>query len=218
MTFTPPVEPPKKKHHIRKGILLVGGLVILAGVFAVAAEAGLRSGSDNGPSGGTSSIYSAAGTTTTPGATTTVPPAATTTGTVSAATQAEVSLLKCEGPLTSWTVWMVASPSSEMEWETMADATVGGDASEWVIGMAETVSEDLASGATYSQISASVGPQINQYCQALVEDGGGTALPWPTSAFSYGMAPVMVNVNGQFEPNPDAPNCDLLYIDLTGAW
>ena len=41
MTFTPPVEPPKKKHHIRKGILLVGGLVILAGVFAVAAEAGL---------------------------------------------------------------------------------------------------------------------------------------------------------------------------------
>jgi hypothetical protein len=77
VTFTPSVEPPKKKHHIRKGILLVGGLVILAGVFAVAAEAGLRSGSDNGLSGGTSSIYSAAGTTT-PAATTTTPAVTTT--------------------------------------------------------------------------------------------------------------------------------------------
>jgi len=212
----PPVVPPKKHHRVRNWVLTLSALVIMGGVGV--------EGWVNG--GAASNSYSAAATTIPVTTNTTVNPVIeyanqmstipattipATTVTLSASDQALIAQTKCEGVITSWTVWISASPDSEATWQALAPNL---NVSEWVEESSASVLDQLDQGQSYSQVASEEGPAIYQGCLTINSEG---APSWPKTAFAYGMAPILVISNGQAEPNPNPTNADTLYLEIMDA-
>ena len=197
----PPLPP--RKHTKRNWLIAVGVLVVMAGIVGVVAASGGQG--NNGHSA-----------TTAPAAT--ITPAATTVP--SAALVAEVTLVRCESSLTSWSVWVgagVSGANAQQQWDsfwpnnTYADQISSSTDEGLVQAEADFTYENIIQGSSYTWIASNIGPQLYNQCQTDI--GNGTT-SWPSNAMNYGMQKPAVINNGQLEESPDARGYDLLYLDI----
>ena len=133
-----------------------------------------------------------------------------------------VTHLKCQGSLTSWSIWLahmnmtMTVEAANTYFQSLPDfqSVVNSPDYFFLVNEATTIKDDFQLGQTLAQVGQNMGPQIYQQCQADMANG---TVNWPRSAFYDGMQPLIV-VNGRLpEPNPNAPGYDLLYLDILNS-